>query len=265
MSERNSYAPGTPSWVDIGSPDPDASARFYSQLFGWQIDDPDPDPQTGGYRMAKVKGRAVAGIGPAQDQNAPPWWTTYVTVDDADAAAKRVREAGGQIFVEPFDVMTFGRMAVFSDPSGATFSVWQANEHIGAELVNEHGALTWNELHTSDVESAKSFYSQVFGWHYDDVDMGGFTYTLAKLRAEDEGPQGIAGLMPISDEQGGMQVAWHVYFAVDDADAAASKVTELGGTLLSQPDDIPGVGRFAACAGPHGEVFFVMKNATPQQ
>ena len=276
MTEKDSYQPGTPNWIDIGSPDPDATARFYSQLFGWQVDDPDPDPTYGGYRMAKIGGRAVAGIGPAQ-ASGTPWWTTYVSVADADATAKAVREAGGQVFVEPFDVATFGRMAVFADAGGAQFSVWQPIEHIGAERVNEHGSLTWNELHTRDVERAKDFYGKVFGWYCSDVDMGlGFVYTLVKLTdAEDD--QGVAGVMPMGDEQGRPDLEgdlgriggllpehWKVYFAVDDTDATVAKATELGATVIMPPDSLPGVGRMAAVAGPHGEEIMIIANETPQ-
>lgn len=278
MSERDSYQAGTPNWIDIGTPDPDATANFYSQLFGWQVDDPSPDPSYGGYRMARRNGRSVAGIGPAQAEGTP-WWTTYVSVDDADATAKAVREAGGQVIAEPFEIGTFGKMAVFADPGGAQFSVWQPIEDIGAGVVNEHGALTWNELHTRDVARATDFYRKVFGWYSQDVDMGlGFVYTMVKL-TEDPEDQGVAGIMPMGEDQGDREHLdpdlariggllpehWKVYFAVDDTDAAVARATELGAKVIMPADTMPGVGRMAALAGPHGEEIMIIANEQPAQ
>ncbi|HET8641259.1 MAG TPA: VOC family protein [Pseudonocardiaceae bacterium] len=278
MTVKDSYQPGTPCWIDIGSPDPDTTANFYSQLFGWQVDEPDPDPSYGGYRMARINGRSVAGIGPAQAEGTP-WWTTYVSVDDADHTAKLVREAGGQVVAEPFDVGPFGRMAVFADPGGAPISVWQPREHIGAETVGEHGTLSWNELHTRDVQRAKDFYRKVFGWHGADVDMGlGFVYTVLK-QTEDAEDTGVAGIMPMGEDQGDRQHLesdlariggllpehWKVYFSVDDCDATAAKATELGTTVIMPPSTMEGVGRMAALAGPHGEEIMIIASAPQAQ
>jgi len=259
MSEKDSYAPGAPNWIDIGTPDPETSAKFYSELFGWQIEG--GDPQYGGYRTAVVRGRTVAGIGHAQDPSTPPWWTTYICVTDAEETAKRVRDAGGQVLSEPFDIGTFGKMAVFTDTGGAPFSVWQANEMIGSGLISEHGTLTWNELHTRDPQRAKDFYGKVFGWHFQEMDMGvGYIYTVGKL-TEREDDTGVVGFMPMTDEPGGRPEHWKVYFAVDDADALSAKATELGGQVLMEPQDIPGVGRYGQVSGPHGEEINFITNA----
>jgi len=264
MSEKDNYQPGTPNWIDIGSPDPNATASFYSALFGWQVEDADPDPQYGGYRMATIKGRPVAGIGPAQAPGVP-WWATYVSVDDADTTAKVALDLGGQVVAEPIDVGPFGRMAVLTDPMGAQFSVWQPSQHIGAGLVNEPGALTWNELHSRDRDRAKDFYGKVFGWHHSDIDMGqGPPYTVFKL-TEDENDPGIGGMMPMSQDQGDRPDHWKVYIAVDDADATAAKATELGGGVTMPPTTMEGVGRMAALTGPHGEEIMVIANAQPAQ
>jgi predicted enzyme related to lactoylglutathione lyase len=259
MSEKDNHQPGAPSWIDIGSPDPDATARFYSGLFGWQVNDPNPDPQYGGYRMATINGRPVAGIGPAQMPGVP-FWSTYFSVEDADTTAKVVQDVGGQVLAEPFDVGPFGRMAVLTDPLGAQFSVWQPREHIGAGLVGEHGTLVWNELNTRDRDRVKEFYGKVFGWHVHDVDMGlGFIYTVAKL-TEDENDQGVAGMMPMSENQGDRPDHWKVYFATDDADATAAKATELGGGVIMPPETMAGVGRIAVLSGPHGEEIMIIAN-----
>ena len=159
--EMDSYPPGVPSWIDVGSPDPQATADFYGALFGW--DAPEGPPETGGYRVAMVGDRAVAGIGQAQNPG-PPFWAMYVAVDDADDTAAKVGAAGGTVVLAPMDVLDVGRMAVFSDPTGAFFSVWQAGTHPGAQLVNEPGTWSWTELLTSDTEASKAFYAAVFGW-----------------------------------------------------------------------------------------------------
>ena len=85
-------------------------------------------------------------------------------VQSADEAASKVRDAGGAVVMEPFDIMDAGRMAMFTDPEGAMFCVWQANRHKGARIVNEHGSLNFNGLSTRDVDAAKAFYGSVFGW-----------------------------------------------------------------------------------------------------
>lgn len=248
--DRTSYAPGTPNWVDLGSPDPAASAEFYAGLFGWEVEV--SGPETGNYRMCLVKGRPVAGIGVAE-QPGPPYWTTYIDVDDADAAAAAVTAAGGTVVVPPFEVADFGRMAVFADPTGAAFSVWQPRSHIGAYAVNEPGALCWNELTTREPARARDFYPAVFGWTARESAMGEVTYVEWLL-----GEDSIAGMMPMDETwPAGIPSHWMVYFAVEDTDAAAARAQELGGTVSVPPTDIP-IGRFSVLNDPHGAVFSVI-------
>ena len=162
MPERAEYAPGTPSWVDIGT-DVEAAKQFYGGLFGWGGRDAGPAEETGGYGFFVKGEKLVAGYGPQQSPG-PPNWTTYVSVDDADDITKKVEAAGGTVVVAPMQVMTAGRMAVFQDAQGAFISAWEPGGHKGAEVVNESGAMSWNELNTRDVEGSKAFYREVFGW-----------------------------------------------------------------------------------------------------
>ncbi len=162
MPEITKYEPGTPSWVDLGTPDPVDASRFYSGLFGWSITE--GPPEAGGYRMCMLDGKAVAGLGMQMNTDMPPWWTTYISVADADETAVAIKEDGGSLLVEPMDVLDVGRMAVAVDPAGAVFSIWQPRLHIGAGIVNDVNTFCWNELMTRNPQRSVEFYGAVFGW-----------------------------------------------------------------------------------------------------
>jgi predicted enzyme related to lactoylglutathione lyase len=246
MSERTSYEPGTPSWVDLTTSDPAAAKEFYGGLFGWEAVDAGSVEETGGYAMFTLRGKQVAGVGPLMDPSQPSVWSTYVSTDDADAAVGRARDAGGQVVVEPMDVTDAGRLAFVAHPAGGYVGLWQPGRHIGAELVNEPGSLTWNQLHTRDKEGAAAFYGAVFGWMADES-----VFTL--------GERPIAGVMDVPpgtpDE---VPAFWMTVFSVADADDAVAKATELGGTVVSPPTDLEGIGRFALLTDPQGVYFGVI-------
>ncbi|MBA3655150.1 MAG: VOC family protein [Actinobacteria bacterium] len=243
----DSYDHGVPSWVDLGTPDPARAASFYGELFGWSVE-PGP-PEAGGYALAELRGKPVAGIGPQQNPG-PPVWATYVNVDSADDVAAKVTANGGTLFMDPFDVMDVGRMAVFADPQGAAIGLWEPKAHKGAGIVNEPGTYSWSELVTTDVDAAKAFYAAVFGWG--EKTNGG--YTEWQL-----GGRSIAGAMAKPAEMPSeVPPFWGVYFAVDDTDAAVARVTELGGAQIMPPMDIE-PGRFAVLADPQGASFNVIK------
>ncbi len=151
MPVRTSYAQGTPNWVDLQTPDTEAAKAFYTSLFGWAYDD-QPMPEGGPYSMATLGGQHVAAIAPQSPDlaaaGAPAVWNTYLAVDNVDDALAKVEAAGGQVAMPAFDVMDAGRMGFVLDPSGAAVAFWQARQHIGASLVNEPGAVVWNELIT---------------------------------------------------------------------------------------------------------------------
>jgi uncharacterized protein len=254
MGERTSYPPGTFSWVDLATTDIEGAKRFYGQLFGWSAEDM-PAGEGHTYTMLSLDGKAVGGgmqLGEEQaSQGVPPHWNSYVTVEDIDAAAKRVAELGGNVIVEPMDATEAGRMAVAADPTGAAFSMWQPKQHPGAALVNAPGALAWNELGTSDVEKAKEFYSALFGWSAQELGDG--AYTVVQV-----GDRGNGGIRAQSEQEAGVPPSWLVYFAADDADASAAKASDLGASVVLPPSDIPVAGegaRFAVLADPQGAVF----------
>jgi len=282
MPERDGYIPGVPCWIDTSQPDPEAAVGFYSELFGWQFEDVMPPGAEGKYFTARIRGGDVAAVG-SIPEGAPQvaTWNTYVWVDSADETAAKVRDAGGTVVMEPFDVMDAGRMAVFADPEGAVFMVWQAKEHRGARIVNEHGSLNFNDLNTRDAEAAKAFYGAVFGWQVLEIP-GGFlgwtlpgygdhlsrdTPALREQVAEVGGPEGfedvVASIVSIPDNQPDTPAHWGVTFAVDDADAIATAAAELGGRVLVPPLDAPWV-RLTVIADPQGATFtaskFVIEN-----
>jgi uncharacterized protein len=262
MAEMTEYAPGVPDWIDLGSPDIDASVSFYGGLFGWDVPPSENAEETGDYRLAMLRGKPVAGVMPLMQEGQPPAWSSYVAVEDADATAAKVQEAGGTVMAEPMDVMDLGRMAVFGDPEGAVFGVWQAKSFAGAGIVNEAGALAWNELNTRDPEGAADFYRTVFGWEARPFGQGDPPYLTVHPGGAERGVGGIMdvrGRLP--DE---VPAHWLVYFAVDDTDATVAKAQELGGSVVMEPTDIPEVGRLAVVKDPHG-AHFALITPNPQQ
>lgn len=257
MSERTSYTPGTPCWVELsGTPDVAASEAFYRELFGWEIPEHPQSGELGGYRRAKKDGKDVAGVMPRMDEAQPTVWATYVSVEDAAATAEKVTAAGGTQMVEPMDVMGMGTMAVFTDPAGAVFGIWQPGSFAGSEYVNEAGGFGWNELGTRDTAGAKEFYGAVFGWgtQEEESERAG-TYTVWKV-----GEAMVGGMLDIDAVGLPAEIPphWLVYFTVEDTDAAVEKVRSGGGEVRMEPMDVP-VGRFAVVADPHGAVFAVMQ------
>ncbi len=256
MSERTSYAPGTPCWVDLATPDVEAAASFYGSLFGWEVPELPNSAEMGGYRRAKKNGRDVAGVYPLMEEGQHPAWATHVSVTDAAATMDAIRENGGQVLVEPMEIADYGKMSVFVDPSGAVCGVWQPNAFAGAELVNEYGCFGWNELGTRDIVGAKQFYSAVFGWgtQEEESERAG-TYTVWKVGDAMVGGMLDLNAVGVPDE---VPPHWLVYFTVEDTDATVEKVRSGGGDVRMEPMDIP-IGRFAVVADPFGAVFAVMQ------
>jgi predicted enzyme related to lactoylglutathione lyase len=285
MIERDGYPAGVPCWVDTAQPDPEGAADFYGGLFGWEFDDRTPAGSPLRYLVARLHGCDVAAVGSLPEEAGDPAWNTYVWVDDVEAASRTIERAGGTVLMEPFDVNGAGRMAVFADPTGAAFSVWEAKEGRGAQLVNEPGTWNFSGLNTREPEVAKRFYADVFGWEADAMGEGdeagavwrlpGYGNHLERLdpgmrerMAEVQAPEGfedaVAWLTPMSDEQfdPNTPAHWHVTFAVDDADATAARAEELGGRVLIAPIDAPWV-RTTLLSDPQGAVFTASKFTPP--
>jgi uncharacterized protein len=246
MGERTSYTPGTFSWTDLGTTDPDGAKRFYAELFGWEYDD-QPIPQGGTYTMVRKNGKDVAGLSQAME-GMPTAWNSYVTVESADSAAARAGELGGNVMGEPFDVMDAGRMAIVQDPTGAVLSVWEPRGNIGASLVNGPGLLSLNQLNTGDPQKAEEFYTNLFGWRTESVAGGDQRYWA--VYNDDSLNAGMMQLPP----DAGTPSHWLVYFGSESVDDDAGRIGQLGGQVMLPPMDVPG-GRILVAQDPQGAIF----------
>jgi predicted enzyme related to lactoylglutathione lyase len=257
MTVRDTAWPaGTPCWVDLMTTDEAAAREFYAALFGWQIEVGGAD--TGGYSMARLEGRSVAGIGGMYGMDHPPVWSTYLATADADATAGAAVEAGATVLAAVMDVLDFGRMAFLQAPGGGVFGIWQAGSHTGVGIFNEPNTLTWNEFMTRDYAGAKDFFAGLFGYTY--TNLGGDSFDYSTIEVDGNTVGGIGGMPPGVPAQ--VPPHWRVYFAVEDCDATVAKLTSLGGSVIRPPADMP-YGRHADVADPQGAVFSVIKPATP--
>ena len=249
MTDSSSYPDGTPIWTDLATPDVPAAVDFYRTVFGWEPVDLGPD--AGGYMMFTKDGKTVAGIGPLQP-GAPTAWSTYIKTGDASEIQRRVEAAGGTTIVPRFEVLKSGAMAVFVDNGGAVFSVWEPKEMQGADLFNAPGAVSWNELATRDLEGAKTFYNQVFGWDNDHGEQ--YIQWMREGRP-------LGGAMPMD----GVYPAevpphWLVYFGVENCQEALDRVRNGGGEVMTPPQTIP-FGTFSVVRDPAGASFAVFQAA----
>ena len=242
-----------PAWVDLSSSDAAASREFYSKLFGWEVV-VSPDPQYGGYAMARVGGEEVAGIGPKMSPEAPTAWSVYIGTSDADGLAQKVQDAGGTVIAPAFDVGDQGRMAVFQDPSGAFISAWQPGA-MGSFKSGELHTFGWAELSARGIEKAVPFYKSVFGWTDKQSDMGEGAPPYREFQLSGES---VAGGMEMNTMvPAEVPSHWMVYFMVADVDASAQLAKQGGAQELAAPQDFPG-GRFAILMDPQGAAFGVL-------
>jgi len=256
MSEMTEYKPGTFCWPELVASDSNKAKEFYSKLFGWEINDM-PIGNDNVYSMALIRGKEAAALyqmWPEQtEQGVPPHWASYVSVSNIEEVAEKAESLGATIVVQSMDVFDSGTMAAIIDPTGAMISLWKPMQHIGAKVVNEHGALVWNELVTDDTVKAKEFYMDLFGWQAQEMDFNGINYTMFM-----NGDRPVAGMLPIQEEWC-VPPVWFVYFAVNDCDAIVDETISLGGEIVIPAKDLPDVGRMAFLKDSQGATFAVIK------
>jgi predicted enzyme related to lactoylglutathione lyase len=247
-----------PAWVDLSSHDAGASRDFYAKVFGWNVE-VNPDPQYGGYALARLGDQDAAGIGPAMDPNAPTAWNIYIGTSDIDALAERAKSAGGTVVMAPFDVGDQGKMAVFQDPAGAFISAWQGSRMGGfqTDAPNSYG---WAELNARGVEKVLPFYTSVFGWATRTSEMGEGQAPYTEFLLDGESVAGAWEMNSMVPAE--VPSYWQVYFAVDDVDASFRKAIDAGARELTAPQDFPG-GRFAIVSDPQGASVGLLKT-TPR-
>jgi predicted enzyme related to lactoylglutathione lyase len=260
MSERNGYPQGTPCWADVSTSDPEAARAFYAGLFGWDWE-VNSDPAFGGYSIALLRGKRVVGLGPAMDPSQPTAWVTYLAVDDADAFAAAVPQAGGVLVSPVVPIADQGRMAVAADPAGAVFGVWQQQLHRGSELVNEPGTVVWNELVAPDIDKEAEFYRATLGISFEDMDGSDPSMPVYKLLKV--GGRTAGGAMPPMPGMAEMPPHWGIYFEVADTDAAVARAQELGATVLSPVTPTP-QGPMATLADPQGGAFALIASGSTE-
>jgi predicted enzyme related to lactoylglutathione lyase len=230
LSQRNTYPPGVPCWVETSQPDPEAAAAFYGALMGWEID----------AGIARLGGRRVAGIGQAPPGSPTAFWSMFVRVESLAATVAVIAEEGGSVLVGP----TAQGVAVVADRTGVPFGL---SDRHGVEVVDEPGTWAMSALHTPDVEAAEAFYA-LFGWEAERVP----GTPLVRFRRPGYEPV-VAVMTPTED---GVPPHWAVNFRVEDVDAVAVRALDLGGALLMPPTDAPGF-RNAVIADPQGGVIAV--------
>jgi uncharacterized protein len=249
----------SPGWVDLGTPDVAKAAGFYSAVFNWSAQD--MGEEAGHYTMLSKNDKVAAAVGPFMDErpDAVTAWTMYIRVADADATTKAVERAGGTVRVPPMDVMTAGRMACLTDPTGAEFNIWQPGDTVGFGVADEPESICWFELSTHDPERAKAFYGSVFDWNTTEFKMGDGASEVYEIFSHGPGEQDAhGGIAPIGGMNPVTVPRWTPYFDVENADATAARATAAGGTVVIPPTDIP-PGRMAYIADPAGAQFYILK------
>lgn len=254
MTTIGKHAPGTISWVDLMTTDAEKAREFYKGLFGWTF--AIGGPESGHYSMANLGNDHVAGLGQiGPEMKMPSAWSVYFSTDDVDETVAKVKANGGRVMMGPMDVMEEGRMAVFTDPTGAVFGAWQPKRHGGAQRIDEPGTMTWYEVNTPDAVKARDFYCKVFGLEPQKLEGGGAPteyYTLHR------GPKTVGGVLQMTKEWAGVPPHWMAYFAVGNTDAAVKKITSLGGKVGVAPFDTP-YGRIAVATDPTGAAFSIVQ------
>jgi hypothetical protein len=262
LGAMSTHTPGSFCWFELATTDQHAAKALYTQIFGWDVHDSPMGPGEV-YTMFRLGGQDAAAaytLRPEQRaQGVPPHWMIYVLVKSADETAARAKALGGTVIVEPFDVMEAGRMSVLRDPTGATFTVWQAIKHTGTGAAGAHGTAVWADLSTPDQARAGKFYADLFGWKMAE------SKSMAPAKPGDyyhivNGKDFIGGIPPSAHRDPNMPPHWLIYFDVADCDRTIAQVTSLGGRVVMPAMTMGNVRRFAILADAQGAIFAIVQS-----
>ena len=261
MAKIEKHPAGAFSWLELSTSDQNAAKTFYSSLFGWNIEDSPMGMGNDGavYTMFKLDGVAVAAayttMADEVKMGVPPHWNLYVASDDTDKTAEHAKELGGKVLAGPFDVESYGRMAVLQDPTGAVLCVWQAKSHIGIRLSGQPNTFCWADLSSPDPAAAGAFYTKLLGWKLETSEnSSGYQHIL-------NGGTGIGGVVPKSMQPPNVPPNWLIYIQVTDCAASTTKAKELGAKGLMENISMESVGNFSVIADPQGAVFALFQPA----
>jgi predicted enzyme related to lactoylglutathione lyase len=258
MKVIDRHQPGSFCWIELGTTDQQAAKKFYTALFGWEVNEFSIGPGEV-YSIFRLHNQDAAAAYTLREdqlsQGVPPHWMLYVAVQSADEAAKKVGQLGGNVLMAAFDVMDIGRMAVLQDPTGAVFSVWQAKKHKGIGIAGTEGTLCWADLSTPDQQKTGSFYSKLFGWDLDPgQDKSGYLHIK-------NGGDYIGGIPPTHHRDPNVPPHWLLYFEVTSCDRTAAKAKQLGAKFCLEPMTMENVGQMAVLFDAHGAIFAIFEPA----
>lgn len=250
------YPHGLIGWIDLMTNDTGTAGQFYEALFGWSHTDVPGEPGQTRTHFHK-DGALVAGMGhvmPGLPQTAA--WTVYALVDDLDIACDAVTKAGGTVLHSAWHTLDGGRTALITDPTGAVLGLLQPGEIQGADAFNVPGAMTWAELQSRDLDAARPFYEDVFGWEWSEGPEGYWIADLPTKPGDDKSNAGAMMLPP--DVPAGAPNAWFTYIAVDDCDKTLALAEQLSGTIFLAAMDTP-PGRIGGITDPTGGMVLVLQ------
>lgn len=260
MATFSSYSPGQFCWIDLMSKDMSAAKAFYADVFSWDAEQQDTE---GGppYANFTLQGKTIGGLGemndPMKASGMPPVWNSYISVANVDEAAAKAVDLGGSVALPVMPVAEAGRLAVIQDPAGAFVSLWEPNQHYGAQLTNVPGTWCWNELMTPDPPAAQAFFANLFGWTFEKSQGTPRDYWNIQHQG-----RGNGGMLQITEDMGQVPPAWIVYFNVADLEATTKSIESAGGVLCFAPFEVP-VGRIAMVNDAQGAAFALIQMTVP--
>ena len=255
-SSTGNRLPGKVIWRDLLTNDLVASKKFYGELFDWQFESVGTAAglrSDTSYTLIRHNGRLIGGMIDTVALNNRAdisQWVVSMSVTDIDAAVAAFTSGGGTVKTPPTDLRRRGKLAVVRDAEGALLALLQTKDGDPVDREPELGGFLWDELWTTDVERATTFYENVAGLKAETVDVSGNSKSGESYRLLKDGDKPRVGIMLNPLE--GLDPVWVSYLRVQSPAAITARVVELDGTIIvaAQPRAIGG--EVAFIAGPSG-------------